>query len=85
MAKTVQAPLSKVDVDLTLTWLEENKDQLPPSIYKNISLSLKCSEAVDHLKNKIKDMIVLLSQHMGLSTKSEKGKSSKHWWRIGEK
>lgn len=82
VAQKIASPLSKDEVEKTCSWLEKNKKDIPDSIYKNLSLALKCCEAIDHLKFKIKDMIGLLSQHMGLTSKSEKGHATKHRWGI---
>lgn len=81
MAKKIEVPLSKADVKKTNDWLASNQNNIPEGIYKNLSVALKCCEAVDHLKLKIKDMVCLLSQHMGLSSKSEKGRLTKHFRR----
>lgn len=78
MTKKIESPLSKDAVLCTNQWLLENKSTMPENIYKNISIALKCCEAVDHLKSKIKDMVFLLTQHMGISPKSEKGIFKKH-------
>ena len=79
VAKKIESPLSSSEVQETNAWLETNKAIMPEKIYKNFALALKCCEAIDHLKLKIKDMIVLLSQHMGITSKSEKGRLSKHF------
>lgn len=81
-AKAVVTPLSSDQVSKTNAWLEDNKSLIPEPILLNIIVALKCCSAIDALKFKIKDMIVLLSQHMGLSSKSEKESRSQHGRRI---
>jgi hypothetical protein len=74
--------IPKEDLELTSRWLIENKNQLPERVYSSIEMGLKCCEAVEHLKFKIKDMIGLLAQHMGIVSKSEKDPRKKRWFGI---
>ena len=82
---SIQTPLSKTEVIATKDWLDSNKSSMPEAIYNNFAIALKCCEAIDHLKLKIKDMIALLAVQMGIAPKSEKGKPSKHAWRVWPK
>lgn len=83
MSKVASEYLSKDNIKVANEWLDSSKEKMPERVFNILKLALKLSEAVEHLKFKIKDMISLLAQQMGFAPKSEKGRPSKRFFGIG--